>query len=254
MKQRLLKGIDAIYEEYCGYADQLRDYVTDTSLLLDEAFKANKKIVFEGAQGTLLDIDHGTYPYVTSSNPTSGYAAVGNGIAPQYITKVMGIMKSYTTRVGEGPFPTELFDADGEHLRTVGHEIGTVTGRSRRCGWLDLVMVNYAIRLSGINSLALTKLDVLDDMDVIKVCTHYECNGERVDAFPCSLKKLAQCTPVYKEFKGWKQPTNQAKSIDELPMEAQEYIKFIAEFTGVDIQLVAVGPKRDETIIVGEII
>ena len=238
-----------IYDEYCAMAEKIRPYVTDTSYLIDESFKAGKKVVFEGAQGTLLDIDHGTYPYVTSSNPIASYAAVGSGVGPQNITSVLGIAKAYTTRVGAGPFPTELFDADGDTLRDVGHEYGTVTGRARRCGWIDTVMLRYAIRLSGITGLALMKLDVLDGLDTVKICTHYECDGQKVAAFPCSLKKLAACKPVYLEMPGWKCDTSQARSYDELPIEARNFIQAVETYTGVPAKLIATGPKREQTII-----
>ena len=186
-----------IFDKYSAMAEEIRGYVTDTSYLVDEALKAGKKVLFEGAQGTLLDIDHGTYPYVTSSNPIASYAAVGVGVGVQNINSVLGIAKAYTTRVGEGPFPTELFDEDGAKMRDIGHEFGTVTGRARRCGWIDTVMLRYAIRLSGINGLALMKLDVMDSLAKVKICTHYECEGEKVKTFPCSLKKLAKCQTVY---------------------------------------------------------
>lgn len=240
---------DLLYKEYCGYADQLRQYVTDTSLLIDTALKKGDNVVFEGAQGTLLDLDHGTYPYVTSSNPIASSACVGAGIGPVNITDVLGIVKAYTTRVGEGPFPTELTDEIGEHLQKVGCEFGTVTGRSRRCGWIDIVMLKYAIRLSGITGLALMKLDVLDDMETVKICTHYEAEGKRIDAFPTSLKQLAKCQPVYEELPGWQCSTQQARTFAELPINAQNYIKRLEELTGVTIKIIAVGPKREETII-----
>lgn len=244
---------DALYNEYCGYADQLRQYVTDTSLLIDTALKKGDNVVFEGAQGTLLDLDHGTYPYVTSSNPVASSACVGAGIGPVNITDVLGIVKAYTTRVGEGPFPTELTDGIGEHLQKVGCEFGTVTGRSRRCGWIDMVMLKYAIRLSGITGLALMKLDVLDDMETVKICTHYEAEGKRIDAFPTSLKQLAKCQPVYEELPGWQCSTQQARTFDELPINAQNYIKRLEDLTGVTIKIIAVGPKREETIIKEEL-
>ena len=239
----------SLYDEYCGYADQLARYVTDTSLLIDTALRNGDNVVFEGAQGTLLDLDHGTYPYVTSSNPIASSACVGAGVGPTNITQVLGIVKAYTTRVGEGPFPTELTDAIGQALQERGREFGTVTGRARRCGWIDMVMLRYAIRLSGINGFALMKLDVLDELPVIKICTHYEMNGQRVDHFPCSLKKLAQCQPVYEELPGWQCDTSKARSFDELPENAQKYINRLEELSGVKVKIVAVGPKRSETII-----
>ena len=238
-----------IFENYSEMAEKIKKYVTDTSYLVDEALKAGKKVLFEGAQGTLLDIDHGTYPYVTSSNPIASYAAVGVGVGVQNINSVLGIAKAYTTRVGEGPFPTELFDEDGAKMRDIGHEFGTVTGRARRCGWIDTVMLRYAIRLSGINGLALMKLDVMDSLAKVKICTHYECEGEKVKTFPCSLKKLAKCQPVYVELDGWNCDTSNAKSYEELPENAKKFIETIEKYTDVPIKLVAVGPKRDQTII-----
>ena len=196
-----------------------------------------------------MDSDHGTYPYVTSSNPIASYAAVGVGVGVQNINSVLGIAKAYTTRVGEGPFPTELFDEDGAKMRDIGHEFGTVTGRARRCGWIDTVMLRYAIRLSGINGLALMKLDVMDSLAKVKICTHYECEGEKVKTFPCSLKKLAKCQPVYVELDGWQCDTSNAKSYEELPENAKKFIETIEKYTDVPIKLVAVGPKRDQTII-----
>lgn len=240
---------EAVYKEYLNYAEQLRPYVADTSLLVDQALKRGENVVFEGAQGTLLDLDHGTYPYVTSSNPIASSACVGAGVGPTHIKNVLGIVKAYTTRVGEGPFPTELSDEIGENMRKVGREFGTVTGRSRRCGWIDMVMLNYAIRLSGINQIALMKLDVLDHMETIKICTHYLDGTEMVEAFPTSLKKLGQCQPVYEEMPGWMTDTSKINSFEELPIAAQNYINRIEELTGVEIKIVAVGPKRSETII-----
>lgn len=239
----------SLYDEYCGYADQLREYVADTSLLIDTALKNGENVVFEGAQGTLLDLDHGTYPYVTSSNPIASSACVGAGVGPTNITQVLGIVKAYTTRVGEGPFPTELSDETGQALQNKGHEFGTVTGRVRRCGWIDMVMLRYAIRLSGINAIALMKLDVLDELPIIKICTHYELDGQKVEAFPTSLKKLGQCKPVYKEMPGWMCDTSKATTFEELPAKAQDYINCIEELTGVKVKIIAVGPKRSETII-----
>jgi adenylosuccinate synthase len=242
---------DEMFKQYCDYADQIRPYVADTSVLVSEALQRNENVVFEGAQGTLLDIDHGTYPYVTSSNPIASYACVGAGVGPTNIKNVLGIIKAYTTRVGEGPFPTELFDETGDTLQRIGHEFGTVTGRTRRCGWMDIVMVNYAIRLSGINEFALMKLDVLDTLETVKICTHYECNGEKVIHFPTSLKKLAECKPVYEELPGWQCDTTGCASFDELPENAKRYVERIEALTGVPVKIVAVGPRRDQTIIRG---
>lgn len=246
-------AFEAVYEEYCQYADKLRQYVTDTSVFVHETLQKGEHVVFEGAQGTLLDIDHGTYPYVTSSNPIASYACVGAGVGPTNIKNVLGIIKAYTTRVGEGPFPTELFDETGEQMRTLGREFGTVTGRARRCGWIDIVMINYAVRLSSINEFALMKLDILDQMETIKICTHYLCDGEKVMHFPSSLKKLAKCTPAYEEMPGWMTDTTSATTFEALPVNAQNYIKRIEALTGVPIKIVAVGPRRDQTILRGDL-
>ena len=208
-----------------------------------------KQVVFEGAQGTLLDLDHGTYPFVTSSNPISCSAGVGAGIGPKYFTEVLGIIKSYTTRVGAGPFPTELEDGVGLHLQKVGHEFGTVTGRTRRCGWRDLAVVNYAIRLSGLTSLALMKLDVLDDLEEIKLCVAYRLNGEVIKHFPASLDDLEKCEPIYETLKGWQKCTSEVRKFEDLPVEAQNYIKRIETLTKVPVKMIAVGPGREETIL-----
>ena len=244
---------DTILKQYTEYADFIRPMAADTSVFVHEALKNDEHVVLEGAQGTLLDIDHGTYPFVTSSSPIASYACVGAGVGPTNIQNVLGIIKSYTTRVGEGPFPTELFDEIGDTLQKVGHEFGTVTGRTRRCGWIDMVMVSYAIRLSGINELALMKLDVLDSLETIKICTHYERNGEKVIHFPSSLKVLAECKPVYEEMPGWQTDTTGATTFEELPAAAQAYVNRIEELTGVPVKIVAVGPRRDQTIIRGDL-
>ncbi|MGE5405757.1 MAG: adenylosuccinate synthase, partial [Candidatus Saccharibacteria bacterium] len=231
-----------------SYRDQLGKYIVDTSVLVNQAIDAGKKVLFEGAQGTLLDIDHGTYPYVTSSYPTAGGACIGTGVGPTRINEVLGIAKAYTTRVGEGPFPTELFDDIGEHIRQKGAEFGTTTGRARRCGWLDLVILRYAARVNGLTDIALTKLDVLDDLDTIKVAVGYRYKGREITEFPESLQVLAGCEPIFVEFPGWKQDTSRARSLEELPPAAQDYIDFIGKTTGVKISMVAVGPGRGETI------
>lgn len=241
-------------DEYLGYAEDVRDYVCDTSLFLDEAFQANKKIVFEGAQGTLLDLDHGTYPYVTSSNPTAGFACVGAGVGPKRIDEVLGIIKSYTTRVGEGPFPTELTDETGLTLQREGNEFGTVTGRTRRCGWLDLAIVRYAVRLSGITRVALMKLDVLDTLPEIKICTGYLLDGEKIEHFPADLDALARCEPVYEVFEGWQTATTSCRTFEELPPAAQRFVAYVEAQLGLPVNLIAVGPGREETIMRGELI
>lgn len=240
---------DAIADEYLALAEQIKDQICDTSYLLDEALKAGKKVCFEGAQGTLLDIDHGTYPFVTSSNPNSGAACVGAGVGPQHINEVLGIIKSYTTRVGAGPFPTELNDAVGEEMQQRGHEYGTVTGRARRCGWMDLAIVNYAIRLNGITGLALMKLDILDTLPEIKICTGYKLRGEEIPYFPGRLEDLEQVEPIYETVPGWQCDTTSCTTFDELPEAAQAFVGRVEALTGVTVKIVAVGPGREQTII-----
>ena len=242
-------SFDEIFSTYLEYGKRIAPYVCDTSLLLYDALEDSKQVVFEGAQGTLLDLDHGTYPFVTSSNPVASCAGVGAGVGTRYFTEVLGIIKAYTTRVGEGPFPTELDDEVGQELQTVGHEFGTVTGRTRRCGWLDLAVVNYAIRLSGITSLALMKLDVLDGLKEIKLCVGYELNGQTIRHFPSNLEDLANCKPIYETLEGWQEDTTKIRKFEDLPLKAQAYIKRIEELTKVEVKLIAVGPGREETIV-----
>lgn len=240
----------AVIEEYMGYADRLRPHVVDSSLLINQAVRQRKNILFEGAQGTLLDLDHGTYPYVTSSNPVAGGACIGSGVGPTMIDRVIGVAKAYTTRVGEGPFPTELCDGLGEQLCTLGAEFGTTTGRQRRCGWFDAVIGRYAVRINGIDCVAITKLDVLDEMDEIQVCVAYEIDGERHDELPSSARQFARCQPIYKSMPGWKQSTSHCKTLEDLPQEALNYLKFLAELMEVPIAIVSLGASRDQTIIV----
>ena len=240
---------EAIADEYLAYAEKIKPYVADTSLILDREIKKGNKVLFEGAQGCHLDIDHGTYPYVTSSNTVSGNAACGSGIGPGSISTVVGICKAYTTRVGEGPFPTELKDAVGDHLQKVGQEFGATTGRKRRCGWLDMVLVRQAVRVSGISTLAITKLDVLTGLDKIKICVGYKtAQGEFNEAVPASLKMFSDCEPVYEELDGWKENIASAQKISELPVNAQKYISRLKELSGAGIALVSVGAGREETI------
>ncbi|MCX5833344.1 MAG: adenylosuccinate synthase [Deltaproteobacteria bacterium] len=240
----------AIYDEYRCYADRLRPFTTNVSLILQEEIRQKKNVLFEGAQGTHLDIDHGTYPYVTSSNTVAGNACGGSGIGPTKINDVVGIVKAYTTRVGGGPFVTELTDETGERIQNMGKEFGATTGRRRRCGWLDMVLVRHAIRLSGINGLAITKLDVLTGIDRLKICRGYRVNGKEItDAVPSNLRELAKCEPVYEELKGWKEPIGRAKTIRELPAKAKKYVKTIEKLSGVKLYLVSVGADRDETIV-----
>ncbi|HPB14679.1 MAG TPA: adenylosuccinate synthase [Smithellaceae bacterium] len=239
----------AVADEYLAYAEKIRPYVADTSLILAGEIQKGKKILFEGAQGCHLDVDHGTYPYVTSSNTVSGNAACGSGVGPGAISKVVGICKAYTTRVGEGPFPTELKDAIGDHLQKIGQEFGATTGRKRRCGWLDMVLVRQAVRVSGISTLAITKLDVLTGLPKIKICVGYKtAGGECREAVPASLKRFSTCEPVYEEFDGWTENIASAQNISELPVNARKYIQRLKELSGAGIALVSVGAGRDETI------
>ncbi|HIK38799.1 MAG: adenylosuccinate synthase [Geminocystis sp.] len=239
-----------IIEEYRGYAERLRPYVVDSSLKIAQAVKQKKNILFEGAQGTLLDLDHGTYPYVTSSNPIAGGACVGAGVGPTIIDRIIGVAKAYTTRVGEGPFPTELHDEIGEYLAEKGAEYGTTTGRRRRCGWFDGVIGRYAARINGLDCLAITKLDVLDELPEIKVCVAYEVDGEICREFPIHALKFANCKPVYETLPGWQQPTSHCRTLEDLPKQAQDYLKFLAELMEVPIAIVSVGAAREQTIIV----
>lgn len=243
---------EQILKEYLEYGKRLKKYVCDTSALIFEAVGQKKNILFEGAQGTLLDLDHGTYPYVTSSSPSAGGACVGAGVGPTIIDRVIGVSKAYVTRVGEGPFPTELIDKEGDRLRETGAEIGVTTGRPRRCGWFDAVLGRYSVRINGLDCLALTKLDVLDDFDEIKVCTEYkDCiTGVVYKDLPSIGSRFNQMTPVYKTVKGWKKPTTDCKSVKDLPKEAREYLEMIEEQLDVPVAIVSVGPKRDNTVVV----
>ena len=250
------KGITVteVIDEYLGYAQILKPYVTDTSLLLDQALKAGKVVLLEGSQGTLLDVDHGTYPFVTSSNPTAGGASTGSGVGPTKITRVIGILKAYTTRVGSGPFPTELFDADGEALRKIGGEVGVTTGRNRRCGWFDAPIARYAVRVNGLTDFFLTKLDVLTGWEKIPVCVAYEIDGVRIEELPASQSDFHHAKPIYEYLPGWKEYISKSKSVADLPKNAQEYVKFLEKVSGVQISAIGVGPGRDETIVVRDLI
>ena len=241
-------NFDEIFNEYLKYADRLRAYVQDTSVTVYKEIKADKNVLFEGAQGMLLDIDYGTYPYVTSSNTTAGGVANGVGIGPSMITNVVGVAKAYTTRVGKGPFPTELEDETGEWIREKGFEYGTTTGRSRRCGWLDTVILNTTVRVSGLTSLVVTKIDTLAGLEKVKICTGYKFNGEIIDYFPASLEDLAKCEPIYEEFDGWDESVAKATTYEELPLNARKYIERIEELTDTRVSIVSVGPKRNQTI------
>ncbi|MDX2239543.1 MAG: adenylosuccinate synthase [Leptolyngbyaceae cyanobacterium bins.302] len=239
-----------VIDEYLVYADRLRNHVVDSSLRIYDAIQRKRNILFEGAQGTLLDLDHGTYPYVTSSNPVAGGACVGTGVGPTVIDRVIGVAKAYTTRVGEGPFPTELDGEMGELLCDRGAEFGTTTGRRRRCGWFDAVIGRYAVRINGLDCLAVTKLDVLDEMDEISICVAYEVDGERCNDFPSNARKFARCRPIYKTVPGWKQSTADCRTLDDLPKQALDYLKLLAELMEVPIAIVSLGASRDQTIIV----
>ena len=240
---------DEVIKTYMEYAERLKPYVVDTTVLVYEAIKAGKEVLFEGAQGTLLDIDLGTYPYVTSSHPITGGACIGAGIGPTMIDECIGVMKGYITRVGKGPFPTELFDETGDMIRNEGHEFGTVTGRPRRCGWFDAVIGEFAVRTSGLTSIALNKIDVLKDLEKVKICVGYKFNGEVIKYFPASLEDLEKCEPVYEEMEGWGDISN-VKSYAELPQSAKNYVKRIEELIGCKISMVGIGPNRDQNLIV----
>ncbi|MDA8429199.1 MAG: adenylosuccinate synthase [Geobacteraceae bacterium] len=239
---------DEILAEYRGYAAILATYVADTSLVLSKDLKAGKKVLFEGAQGTLLDVDHGTYPYVTSSSTCSGGACTGSGVSPRDIHEIVGIGKAYVTRVGSGPFPTELLDATGEQLRQTGGEFGATTGRPRRCGWFDAMVIRYSVRVNGLTGIALTKLDVLSDFDTIKVCTGYTYQGKALETLPAALEIFESCQPVYEDLPGWKSDITAAKSFEELPENARSYVRRLEELAGCPIVMVSVGPRRDQTI------
>jgi adenylosuccinate synthase len=240
---------EEIYDEYMGYAETLRKYTADTSLILHQDIKAGKSLLFEGAQGTLLDVDHGTYPYVTSSSTCSGGACTGSGVSPREIHEVIGISKAYATRVGSGPFPTELDDETGERLRQAGAEFGSTTGRPRRTGWFDALVARYAVRVNGLSGIAITKLDVLTGIEPLKICTAYSCNGTVLDEIPASLEVMEQCSPIYEELPGWNEDITKAKSMDELPENARRFVARVEELSGAPVVLVSVGPRRDETIV-----
>ena len=241
---------EQVIAEYAKYAERLRPHVVDSSLKIYDAIQRRRNILFEGAQGTLLDLDHGTYPYVTSSNPVAGGACVGAGVGPTMIDRVIGVAKAYTTRVGEGPFPTELDGELSEMLCDRGAEFGTTTGRRRRCGWFDAVIGRYAVRINGMDCLAITKLDVLDELPEIKVCVAYEIDGEPCRDFPSSARQFARCQPIYETMPGWQRNTERCRSLSDLPSQALDYLKFLAELMEVPIAIVSLGASRDQTIIV----
>lgn len=239
--------VEEILTQYLEYAEVLRNYVTDTSVILNEAIDADRKVLFEGAQGVMLDIDQGTYPFVTSSNPSAGGVCIGSGVGPSKIKQVIGVAKAYTTRVGDGPFPTELNDATGDYIRETGHEYGTVTGRARRVGWFDSVVVSHARRVSGITGLSLNSLDVLSGLETVKICTGYKYRGEIITHYPASLKMLAECEAIYEELPGWSEDITSAKTLDDLPANTRRYVERVSELTGIPIAIFSVGRNREQT-------
>lgn len=238
---------DEIFDEYYAAGQRLKDYVTDTAKILDDANVADEKVLFEGAQGVMLDIDHGTYPFVTSSNPVAGNVTVGTGVGPTSVSKVIGVCKSYTSRVGDGPFPTELFDEDGHHIREVGREYGTTTGRPRRVGWFDSVVLRHSRRVSGITDLSINSIDVLTGLDTVKICTAYELDGEKITEYPANLDQLRRCKPIFEELPGWTEDITGCRSLDELHENARNYLERISELCGVHISIFSVGPDREQT-------
>ena len=240
-------SFDDIFEEYYAYGQQIKQYVTDTSVILNDALDAGKRVLFEGAQGVMLDIDQGTYPFVTSSNPVAGGVTIGSGVGPSKINKVVGVCKAYTSRVGDGPFPTELSDEVGERIREVGHEYGTTTGRPRRVGWFDSVVMRHSRRVSGITNLSLNCIDVLSGLDTVKICVAYDLDGKRIDYYPASLEQLKRCKPIYEELPGWEEDITGCRSLDELPENARNYVRRVGELVGVRISTFSVGPDREQT-------
>lgn len=261
LKNRLFKtyygcegfDYDEVLKEYLGYADQLRQYVKDTDYSANVYVNEGKKVLFEGAQATMLDLDHGTYPFVTSSNPTAGGACTGSGVGPRKMQNIVGVVKAYTTRVGAGPFPAEQINATGDNLRNAGHEFGTVTGRPRRCGWLDTAVVKYAAMLNSLDYLAITRLDILDELDTIKICTGYTYKGKAIQEYPASLEELENVEPIYEEMPGWKQHISDIQTYEELPKNARNYVERISELVGVPLGIVSVGPNRKQTIVLKKI-
>ena len=244
---------EEILADYINYGEKLRRHVKDTTASLFEDMQAGKKVLFEGAQATMLDLDHGTYPFVTSSHPIAGGASIGSGMGPNFMNNIIGVVKAYSTRVGEGPFPSEQDNEVGDYLRNTAREFGTVTGRPRRCGWLDLMVVRYAAVLNSLDYLAITRLDILDGLEELKICVGYKLNGEEVKGFPADLNLLGQVEPVYETLPGWNTPISDIRKYEELPENARLYVERIAELTGVPIGIVSVGPNRAETIVVREV-
>ena len=241
--------LESLYQEYRGYGDRLKKFAGNVSLFVNGQMKQGRQVLFEGAQGTHLDVDHGTYPFVTSSNTVAGGACTGAGVGPTKITEVLGVSKAYTTRVGSGPFPTELNDATGERIRERGREFGATTGRPRRCGWLDIPLLRDSIRLNGLTGIALTKMDVLSEFDTLKICTSYKYQGQRVEDVPSRVQVLKECEPVYEDHPGWKAELRDARSFQDLPPKAQDYVRRIEKLTETEVTLVSVGEKRAETIL-----
>ncbi|MBO2531312.1 Adenylosuccinate synthetase [Planifilum fulgidum] len=255
-KNRLLERVydtggfsfDEIYDKYLALGEKFRAYVTDTSVVLNDAIDQGRRVLFEGAQGVMLDIDQGTYPFVTSSNPVAGGVCIGSGVGPTKIHQVIGVAKAYTTRVGDGPFPSEMKDSVGDYIREKGREYGTTTGRPRRIGWFDSVVVRHARRVSGITGLSLNSLDVLTGLPTVKICTAYRWRGKILENVPASLKILSECEPVYEELPGWKEDITGVRRLDDLPLEAQHYVERITQLTGIPLTLFSVGPDREQTI------
>jgi adenylosuccinate synthase len=237
-----------ILEKYISFGKLLKKYITNTHIELNEAIKSGKNILFEGAQGSMLDVDFGTYPYTTSSHTIAGGSSIGSGIGPKHIDDIIGVVKAYTTRVGEGPLPTELKDKTGKYIQEKGHEYGTTTSRPRRCGWLDLVVLRHSCLISGITKLAITKLDVLDGLNRVKICTKYNMNGRIIDYFPAEIEDLKKCRPFYKEFIGWEKINNKSKKLNDLPKNANSYLRFIEKELKIPISLASIGPDRNDTI------
>ena len=247
-------NFEEIFEEYYEYGQQIKQYVCDTSVLLNDALDNGKRVLFEGAQGVMLDIDQGTYPFVTSSNPLAGGVTIGSGVGPSKVTKVVGVCKAYTSRVGDGPFPTELFDEIGSRIREVGREYGTTTGRPRRVGWFDSVVMRHSKRVSGITNLCLNSIDVLTGLETVKICVAYrKSNGEEIRHYPASLVELGQCEPVYEELPGWSEDITGCRTLEELPIEAQNYVRRVSELVGVKISTFSVGPDRNQTNILEDV-
>ncbi|UVJ33104.1 adenylosuccinate synthase [Staphylococcus aureus] len=260
-KQAYFKGMfnetcpsfDDIFEEYYAAGQRLKEFVTDTSKILDDAFVADEKVLFEGAQGVMLDIDHGTYPFVTSSNPIAGNVTVGTGVDPTFVSKVIGVCKAYTSRVGDGPFPTELFDEDGHHIREVGREYGTTTGRPRRVGWFDSVVLRHSRRVSGITDLSINSIDVLTGLDTVKICTAYELDGKEITEYPANLDQLKRCKPIFEELPGWTEDVTNVRTLEELPENARKYLERISELCNVQISIFSVDPDREQTNLLKEL-